>query len=310
MSHFTVLVKVTQEKLAEHDGDVELAVRDMLAPYQENNMGTCPGEFLAFNDMTQELEERAKKVITADREYGRMNPHVVGKTFLEVMGFDDYADYCGYKKNEETGKYGYWENPNAKWDWYQIGGRWSGLLRVNEMADTAQRGEHTLLDDNPIDEPHTADIASVSDIDFEGMNLEVDIKIEEFWDKYNKFHTGELKEDHWVEYDIRSTLIDVGFIKIVDEGERNENGDWVRKPQFEELPFTLEDLKSKGRWHWEFGTWAVLDENGWHEKGKMGWFGMSSATHEDEKEWSKSYVDTFLKNEKQDTLLAIIDAHI
>src|SRR5208283_4572027 len=148
---------------------------------------------------------------------------------------------------------------NRKWDWYQIGGRWSGFLRVNEMADTAQRGEHSLLDNDPVDEPHTADIASVSDIDFEGMDLEVNIKIEEFWEKYNKFHAGELKDDHWVEYDIRGTLDDIGLIKCLDEGVRHDNGEWARKPQFEELPFTLDDLKTKYRWHWEFGTWAVLD---------------------------------------------------
>lgn len=28
--------------------------------------------------------------------------------------------------DEATGKRGYWENPNAKWDWYEVGGRWDG----------------------------------------------------------------------------------------------------------------------------------------------------------------------------------------
>lgn len=30
------------------------------------------------------------------------------------------------KKQE---KKGYWENPNAKWDWFVIGGRWSNLIK-------------------------------------------------------------------------------------------------------------------------------------------------------------------------------------
>lgn len=42
--------------------------------------------------------------------------------------------------DELTGKKGYWENPNRKWDWYEIGGRWSGLLKLKsgKSVDTAQ----------------------------------------------------------------------------------------------------------------------------------------------------------------------------
>ena len=35
-------------------------------------------------------------------------------------------EYFGYRK--VNGKYGYMSNPNAKWDWYQEGGRWNGYL--------------------------------------------------------------------------------------------------------------------------------------------------------------------------------------
>lgn len=39
-------------------------------------------------------------------------------------------EWAGYKKDPETGKYGYWENPNRKWDWYQLGGRWRGYFKL------------------------------------------------------------------------------------------------------------------------------------------------------------------------------------
>jgi hypothetical protein len=46
--------------------------------------------------------------------------------------FEEFIeDWGGYEKNE-NGKYGYWENPNAKWDWYQIGGRWNGFFKLKE----------------------------------------------------------------------------------------------------------------------------------------------------------------------------------
>ena len=44
MSHFTVMVI----------GDNP---EDQLAPYQENNMGTCPEEFLEFRDETEYLRK-------------------------------------------------------------------------------------------------------------------------------------------------------------------------------------------------------------------------------------------------------------
>ena len=48
---------------------------------------------------------------------------------------DEYAkDYCGYRK--VNGRYGYMSNPNAKYDWYSEGGRWSGYLTNKEGNET------------------------------------------------------------------------------------------------------------------------------------------------------------------------------
>ena len=43
-------------------------------------------------------------------------------------------DYFGYRK--VNGKYGYMSNPNAKYDWYSEGGRWSGYLTNKEGKTT------------------------------------------------------------------------------------------------------------------------------------------------------------------------------
>ena len=48
---------------------------------------------------------------------------------------DKYADGCfGYEK--VNGRYGYYSNPNAKYDWYTDGGRWDGYLINSEGANT------------------------------------------------------------------------------------------------------------------------------------------------------------------------------
>lgn len=102
MSHFTVGV------LIDKNGK---ELEELLAPYQENNMGDCPKEYLEFNDCTDE-------VLNSWEEHKK-----------DYEDIDTFAyEYYGYKKDVETGKYGYWENPNAKWDWYVIGGRWRNSL--------------------------------------------------------------------------------------------------------------------------------------------------------------------------------------
>ena len=63
-----------------------------------------------------------------------------GEPPREYMEFFEDED-CDV--DEETGRRGYWENPNARWDWYEIGGRWGGKLRLRDgtRADVAVVGE-------------------------------------------------------------------------------------------------------------------------------------------------------------------------
>ena len=49
-----------------------------------------------------------------------------------------FVDDEDYDVDDIMGKPGYWENPNAKWDWYEVGGRWSGLLVSH--GKTGRRG--------------------------------------------------------------------------------------------------------------------------------------------------------------------------
>jgi hypothetical protein len=366
MSHFTVLVKVDKDRLEKHDGNLEAAVGELLAPYQENNMGDCPREYMEFNDVEDEYREEfetktVEVVVTPDGEMlypwdTRFNHPVEGDPFekkrvipddcvvkeitmKEKFGdFDTFMqEWAGYReRNPETGKYGYWENPNKKWDWWQIGGRWRGMLRLKEGAP-ATYGERSAVcvmsaerDGDPEgylkDDPHMSDIARVGDIDFEGMDLEVDLKIDDWWPKYQKYlaiKRDEAKDDEgFLMFDIPHTLQNLGIIKCVEprkpmvdaDGKPvlDENGrqEWT-KGRFEEREVTLGEFKTDYRHHWEFGTYAVVDQNGqWHEKGEMGWWGISSETPESAAEWNKSFMDRWIRHEDPDTMLAVVDCHI
>lgn len=59
-------------------------------------------------------------------------------------------EYFGYRK--VNGRYGYMSNPNAKYDWYCEGGRWSGYL-TNKEGKTTDFEMLTEVDWDKIDTP-------------------------------------------------------------------------------------------------------------------------------------------------------------
>ena len=150
MSHFTVLV------IGENP-------EEQMAPYQENNMGDCPKEYLEFCDEEEgylkEYNNDSKSMIKMpngdlkspyDEIFKKTDPEAswshsyeipieckkVEVLFKEVYStFEEFMeDWAGYdEKDPETGKFGYWENPNRKWDWYQMGGRWSGYFQLKKI---------------------------------------------------------------------------------------------------------------------------------------------------------------------------------
>lgn len=138
MSHFTVLVPAKDE--------AELEAK--LLPYHEYE---CTGieqyiEFVPAN--MKELNDDFAK-------YGN------GRTFDEFV-----ADWSGYTKNEQ-GIYGRITNPNKKWDWWVVGGRWTGKLELLPGA-TGGSGEPG-LGTKPNTNETRADYALIRDIDVEAM---------------------------------------------------------------------------------------------------------------------------------------------
>jgi hypothetical protein len=143
MSHFTVLVI----------GDNP---EKQLAPYGEN-IENCPEECVKFVDVEDEERliwktETVERVVMPD---GRLlSPfddtfkieswrHEVPKhlkkkevPFTELYPkFEDYIEeYVGYTRDSQRNRYGYWANPNAKWDWYSLGGRWTGFFKLKKNS--------------------------------------------------------------------------------------------------------------------------------------------------------------------------------
>lgn len=81
------------------------------------------------------------------------------------------------------------------------------------------------------------------------------------------------------------------------------NSSLVKDIKWELMKKIMDDKK--------FCTYAVVTPDGeWHEPGKMGWWGTSSATPEEMKEFLKNYENDFIKKANPEWRLTIVDCHI
>ena len=86
-----------------------------------------------------------------------------GQTFEEFI-----PSWCGAQQNSE-GVWGRYTNPNSKWDWWTIGGRWSGLLMLKPEAYGQGENGHGGVLNRANSDPKFADSALSKQIDWEGM---------------------------------------------------------------------------------------------------------------------------------------------
>lgn len=84
-----------------------------------------------------------------------------------IMSFEEYSDDYAGGGNDEEGNALSTYNPNSKWDWYEIGGRWSNEINTKQ-------GEHV-------------NFARIKDINFNATFNEDELK--ELSERYNKLIT-------------------------------------------------------------------------------------------------------------------------
>lgn len=184
MSHFSVLV-------------IGKDIDTQLAPFQENNMSDCPKEFLVFEKTN--LEEKKKDYLNDTTSKGIPLKE-------EYSTFKDYLeDYCSEQIDDEMGEYGYWTNPNSKWDWYVVGGRWSNML-------TLKNGQKV-------------NSALAKDIDFDFIDKEESEKARIRWELWvegrepeNDEETKILKEQFYkTEYYLGKYKTKENYVRLVNE---------------------------------------------------------------------------------------------
>lgn len=247
MSHFTVLVAANDTKELEEN----------LLPYHEYE---CTG----IEDYTEfvplDMVDAHNKFV----EYGEKYDY---KTIEEFI-----PGYYGYEKNER-GIWGHITNPNAQWDWWTVGGRWSGLLLLKSPAH-----------------PNRADSALASEVDWNEMREE---QTEKQRARYQAWHSLPKAEEVGEEV-YRKEIFDKGFVMItVDEVNDLENmNEW----QYIEKYAVVRGM-----------TYAFIDLEGrWQHRAEMGWFGLHGEEVKDYDQAWWQFVETLPSTQR----VYVVDCHI
>lgn len=338
MTHFTVSVIIQGAE----ENELGERLEKMMLPYMEFGpvpLEEHPREYRQFKDTEDEFLEQYETESTemirlddGDLAYPwdkRFKSDVFGRAEppahlerVEIPHRERYAtfeefckDWHSAERDVEHGRYGHWENEQGYWDWYEIGGRWRGLLMTKDGRER--------------------DCARLKDLDLDGaLNTERDKRLD-FISKLNAFYANGMKGDDDPFDGTRSLLLKLGILDcanleeipaleakhgpIPEKRRRRWDHPNYQGPERYDLlivdpevvdQFWLENHDG-GMFH-PFYTYALLDENGWHQPGAMGWWACSSATPESRENFG-AFFGARLKRavrETPDAFLVVVDCHV
>lgn len=297
MSHFTVLVI----------GD---NVEKALQPFHEYECTGIEDEYVKFVEAEENLEEKFEKYKKEKEEAG------------ETCSYDtveDYAkDWYGYYKNEE-GKWGRKTNPNAKWDWWQLGGRWSGeffILKHGAVGGIVGQpgvfGNKTGIDS-----------IKLKDVDWEAMRKRGEDQAKEYWEKLEKAFDGEIPipKVAWMQMHELDEYKDWDIEKKREfyhaQPEVVKQNEVSKKQEYRDLFGWGFDLNSfacgkeeyiRKRGESALSTFALVANGKWYERGEMGWFACVS-NEKDEESWHDEF-SSIIAQCDEDEQVSLVDCHI
>ena len=184
MSHFIVIVTGTEKQ----------SVESQLVPFDENHSVPAYDRecFCIGNVARRDAREQADKELDFDiqkvrdaywklpedertdakwKELTKEHSDLVDK--LEAAHPlngkpDPKCDEC-----HGSGTYESQYNPDSKWDWYEVGGRWGGYFQLKAGAESEQvlSAHYSETEDDVLkrQQENKSDVAKVMDIDFETM---------------------------------------------------------------------------------------------------------------------------------------------
>ena len=204
MSHYTVTVVLPEAP--KNNDHVEEMLQTLLAPFNEEL------EVEPYKDRTEPVVEHWRHaterelrwpysvVRENDPEIDLGDPLAVA-AFMNKRYGDDSSEQAYHVDDEGLFQWSTY-NPESKWDWYAIGGRWNGVLTMKDASGVEFKGNYGRKGD--IVEPHItyAVLAegvwrSPGKMGWFGASSEGEAEQVEYEKWFQKFWNG-LGDDAWV----------------------------------------------------------------------------------------------------------------
>lgn len=236
------------------------------------------------------------------------NYHIKEFKLLDLYdNFDDYMKevYPYIPKCSKNNKYGYWANPNTKWDYWNLGGRWSGLLTGEDITENPENYEICYLckgtgyrNDHIAQSFRKEELFSCNGCSGFGKRLkhpsscipvQNQIQIKDFdADKLYQKQIQKYSEiwDKTIHLDPKTRL---EKYKIEDYFTKDMYLNMITKPLYK--------------------IHSLIYQNKWYEKGHTNWWKKDENDYITEREWSEELMK-LLKETDPQKWLTIIDCHI
>lgn len=312
MSHFTVLVL--------HDADED--IDEILAPFNEN--ATVEpykdridldgvGKVIAFYAEHPDLQTDADSGLTPALVSAAQNADLTGQLAVlrayhdgNEVGIDDDGFYIMTTYN-----------PDSKWDWYVVGGRWGNHFWVKPEFVGDPRlvvGEQPAIGGfEP--QPDRCDGGPKGLLDIQGMREAQGKAAGEAWDKFQAVIAPHPPIKGWPE-----------FVEEVKAGNRTIES--ARELYYAQP--AIKALQGAQLLDWNTGEeefecarqtfvaraeatavpgFATVYKGKWIAPGEMGWFAVSTET-ESSKAGYGEYVNGLIDDASDETYLTLVDCHI
>lgn len=289
MSHFSVLV-IHPTKLTVD------ALRPILQPWHEYECTGVEDQYVVNVDVT----------VKARKAYADRQPN----------NSSDFTKFCAEygEWSVRDGRVYDWTNPNARWDWWMVGGRWRGMLLGKQEEPGTMLGDPGTMGNEP-EHSNGFDIVRRGNLDIDTMRDEAEVQARlrfnrwsialhghtlpvPLWDDMLKFYQRDIEK-------ARKIYTSDPRIKALQESALLPffDGDTSIRIYNQGLEAWIAHARAEA-----FTTFAVVKDGQWYERGKMGWWGMSSDDMLPE-QWQDKFA-TLIDDTPAGHWLAVVDAHI
>lgn len=304
MSHFTVLV-------------IGEDYETQLAPYHEFECTGLVDEYVQTIDETEEYRARweSDTKTMARLPGGSFAKYVRDETGRPALRTGAPPDLHGEHK------YGWVEvdadgevvavvdrtNPNAHWDWYAVGGRWTGYfpLKSGTRGEVGRPGLMT-----PPARRGYADQCRWGDVDFARARQEEADKAYERWADWQQVLDTHGAPEAWASVLERMGEEEIDAARLFWRSQPAVRA--MQEKRYYTCPIAAFGL-DRGAYVQRATAralvpFAIVKDGQWHEKGSMGWFGVV-LDEKDQADWNEQ-VAALLTDLPPDTVVTLVDCHI